>query len=83
MPSFQNKTFSSYFKRIFQINQAANTGVDATTRAVQTGDGVNTSLSVSDDVLKVQPQNEIPQEHFLLIIRVEVLFLQLIQGIAW
>ena len=57
MPTFQGTTFSSFFKRIFQVSQTSNTGVDATTRAVQTGDGVNTSLSISDDVLQVQPQN--------------------------
>ena len=55
MPTFQNTTFASFFKRIFQISQTSNTGVDATTRNVQTGDGVNTSISLSDDVLSVQP----------------------------
>ena len=58
MPTFQNTTFSSFFKRIFQVSQTSNTGVDATTRNVQTGDGVNTSISISDDVLQVQPQND-------------------------
>ena len=58
MPTFQNTTFSSFFNRIFQVSQTSNTGVDATTRNVQTGDGVNTSLSISDDVLQVQPQND-------------------------
>ncbi len=58
MPSFSDKTFASYFKRICQIGQASNTGVDATTRAVQTGDGANTSISLSDDNLFVRPQND-------------------------
>jgi len=58
MPSFLNNTFASFFKRIFQVSQTSNTGVDATTRNVQTGDGVNTSISISDDVLSVQPQND-------------------------
>ena len=58
MPTFQNTTFASFFKRIFQVSQTSNTGVDATTRNVQTGDGVNTSISMSDDVLQVQPQND-------------------------
>ena len=40
---------------IFGINQASNTGVDATTRAVQDGAGNSTSISLSDDVLSVQP----------------------------
>ena len=58
MPSFLTKTFSSYFNRIFQIDQSGNSGVDSTIRAVQTGDGANTSISLSDDVLQVQPQND-------------------------
>ena len=58
MPTFTGKTFSAFYNRIFQVSQTSNTGVDATTRNVQTGDGVNTSLSISDDVLQVQPQND-------------------------
>ena len=58
MPSFTNSTFASFYKRIFQIGQTSNTGVDATTRAVQTGDGANTVLSLSDDVLSVQPASD-------------------------
>ena len=58
MSSFSQTTFSSFWKRIFQVSQTSNAGVDATTRNVQTGDGVNTSISISDDVLSVQPQND-------------------------
>ena len=58
MPSFLTKTFSTFWSRILQIDQSGNSGVDSTTRAVQTGDGVNTSISLSDDVLQVQPQND-------------------------
>ena len=58
MPTFQGNPFSNFFKRILQINQSSNTGVDATTRNLQTGDGVNTAVSLSDDVVKVQPQND-------------------------
>tara|TARA_R110002012_G_scaffold172566_1_gene337437 strand:- start:65 stop:853 length:789 start_codon:yes stop_codon:yes gene_type:complete len=58
MPTFQGNPFSNFYKRIFQVSQSSNTGVDATTRNVQTGDGVNTSVSISDDVLQVQPQND-------------------------
>tara|TARA_Y100000034_G_C6891887_1_gene410459 strand:+ start:995 stop:1783 length:789 start_codon:yes stop_codon:yes gene_type:complete len=66
MPTFQNTTFSSFFKRILQVSQTSNTGVDATTRAVQTGDGVATSISISDDVLSVQPQNDNTTGAFLV-----------------
>ena len=58
MPTFQNTTFASFFKRIFQVSQTSNTGVDATTRSVETGDGAKTSISISDDQLVVQPQND-------------------------
>ena len=58
MPTFSNTTFSNFWQRIVQVNQTSNTGVDATTRNLQTGDGVNTSVSLSDDVLSVQPVND-------------------------
>ena len=58
MPTFQGNPFSNFFKRILQINQSSNTGVDATTRNLQTGDGTNTAVSLSDDVVKIQPQSD-------------------------
>ena len=58
MPSFTGDKFSNFYKRLFQVSQTSNTGVDATTRQVQTGGGEDTSLSISDDVLQVQPQND-------------------------
>ena len=66
MPTFTGNPVSSWYKRLWQIAQSSNTGVDATTRAVQTGDGVNTSLSVSDDVLQVQPQTDDTTGTFLV-----------------
>lgn len=58
MPTFTNNTFSSFYKRIFQISQTTNTGADGSTRAVETGDGATTSISLSDDVLQVKPVND-------------------------
>ena len=58
MPSFSLKAFNTYFKRLLQFNQSGNVGCDGVTRNIQSGDGTNTSLSLSDDVLKVQPQND-------------------------
>jgi len=55
MPTFLGKTFNSYFKNILGMNQSSNTGVDATTRVVHDGAGRSTSISLSDDVLSVQP----------------------------
>ena len=55
MPSFSNNTLSSIFNRILQINQSDNSGVDATTRNIQSGNGASTAISLSDDVVQVQP----------------------------
>ena len=55
MPTFLGQPFSSYFKNILGINQSSNTGVDATTRTVHDGAGNSTAISLSDDVLVVQP----------------------------
>tara|TARA_Y100000310_G_scaffold325752_1_gene389749 strand:- start:382 stop:1173 length:792 start_codon:yes stop_codon:yes gene_type:complete len=48
MPSFTSKTFSSFYKNLLGINQAGNTGVDATVRTIQDGAGTNTALSLSE-----------------------------------
>ena len=56
MPTFTGKKFSDFYKNLLGINQSSNTGVDATTRTVQDGNGSNTAVSLSDDVLLVQPQ---------------------------
>ena len=58
MPSFTGKTFANFYKNILGINQASNTGVDATTRNVHDGDGNSTAISLSDDQLVIQPIND-------------------------
>ena len=58
MPTFTGKKFSNFYKNLFGINQTSNTGVDSTTRNLQDGAGNNSSISLSDDVLQVQPQND-------------------------
>ena len=55
--SLVEKTFASYFKDLFHINNS-NSGVDATTRNVKDGLGNSTAISFSDDVLSVQPVND-------------------------
>ena len=57
MPTFTGKTFASFYKNILGISQTSNTGVDATTRAVHDGAGNSSSVSLSDDVFEVQPNN--------------------------
>ena len=58
MPSKTGKPYSSYYKNGTQIRQTSNTGVDSTTRVLEDGVGNSTSISLSDDVLSVQPVND-------------------------
>ncbi len=58
MPTLEGKKYSSYYKNIPNINQATNVGVDATTRLLTDGAGQSTSISLSDDVLSVQPADD-------------------------
>ena len=55
MPSFFQQVFSSYYNRILQFGHSGNTGTPTSTTNIQAGDGVATSISLSDDVLSVQP----------------------------
>ena len=58
MPTFTGKTFSNFYKNLLGIDQSINRGVAVTNRAVQDGAGNNTSVSLSDDVLQVKPEND-------------------------
>ena len=58
MPTKTGKTYSSFYGNDLAIDQSGNTGVDTTTRKVQDGFGNNTSTSLSDDVLLVQPETD-------------------------
>ena len=66
MPSKTGKPLSSYYGNDLTINQSSNTGIDATTRNIQDGFGNNTSSSLSDDVLSVQPVNDNTTGTFLV-----------------
>ena len=58
MGTFLGKAFNTYFKRILQFGHSGNNGTPTSTTSIQAGDGVATSISLSDDVLQVQPQND-------------------------
>ena len=58
MPTFTGKAFANFYKNILGVNQTTNTGVDATTRAIQDGAGNDTVISLSDDVLQVKPADD-------------------------
>ena len=66
MPTFTGKPFSGFYKNIPNINQSSNTGVDSTTRVLHDGAGNSFSISLSDDVLSVQPINDNTTGTFLV-----------------
>ena len=53
-----NKTYASRYRTDVSVSQTSNTGFDATTRKLCSGDGADSALSLSDDVLSVQPVND-------------------------
>ena len=58
MPTFQGNPFSGFWKRILQFGHAGNNGTPTSLTNIQGGDGVATSLSLSDDSLQVKPIND-------------------------
>ena len=56
--SKQNKTYASRYKTDVSVSQTSNVGFDSTTRVLCSGDGADSALSLSDDVLSVQPVND-------------------------
>ena len=56
MPSKTGNKYSDFYKRDLQINQSSNTGVDATPRTVQSGDGVDASLALGTNMTIIQPR---------------------------
>ena len=58
MPTFTGNPFSNFYKRILQINQTSNVGVDSTLRGIESGDSASTSISLSDDAFQVLPQSD-------------------------
>ena len=66
MPSFSNTAFANFFKRILQIDQSSNTGVDGTVRNIQTGDGATTSLWMSASKLWARPKDTDTTQAFMV-----------------
>tara|TARA_R110000824_G_scaffold204023_1_gene388712 strand:+ start:766 stop:1554 length:789 start_codon:yes stop_codon:yes gene_type:complete len=58
MPTKTGKPYSTFYGNDLAVNQSSNTGIDATTRVIHDGLGQSTSISLSDDVLSVQPVND-------------------------
>tara|TARA_Y100000310_G_scaffold254701_1_gene261849 strand:+ start:43 stop:858 length:816 start_codon:yes stop_codon:yes gene_type:complete len=53
-----NKTYANRYKTDVSVSQTTNTGFDSTTRVLCSGDGADSAISLSDDVLSVQPVND-------------------------
>ena len=53
-----NQTYASQYKKDLSVTQTSNVGIDATTRVICSGDGADSALSLSDDVLSVRPVND-------------------------
>ena len=64
--SKQTKTYASRYKTDVSVSQTTNVGFDSTTRKLCSGDGADSSMSASDDVLSVQPVNDDTTGTFLV-----------------
>jgi len=58
MPTKRGKTYAATFPNDLTVNQSSGVGIDSTTRLIHDGVGNSTSISLSDDVLSVQPVND-------------------------
>ena len=55
MPTFTGKAISTFYKRILQVGQSSNTGVENSTVTIQDGEGVASSTSLGKAGLNVKP----------------------------
>ena len=55
--SFTGKTKASTYKDILQMDNS-NSGIDTTIRTIKDGEGTASALQMSDDQVKVKPQND-------------------------
>ena len=58
MPTKTGKPYATFYGNDLQVSRTSNTGIDTTTRSIEDGLGDATAISLSDDVLQVQPQND-------------------------
>ena len=56
MPSKENKAPADYYKNDLAVRQTTNTGIDATSRVIEDGDGNSTSMAASTNTFTVQPR---------------------------
>jgi len=53
-----NQTYASRYKTDLSVSQTSNVGIDSTARTICSGDGADSAISLSNDVLNVKPQND-------------------------
>ena len=58
MPSKTNQPINQTYKRDLTIDQSTNTGIDTAARRIQSGDGANSCMMLSDDTLLIKPIND-------------------------
>jgi len=64
--SKEGKPYASRFKTDVSVDQTNNVGFDSQARLLVSGDGASSSMSLSDDVCKVTPQNDNTSGTFLV-----------------
>ena len=57
MAGLTGNTIASSYKSILRVNDNSN-GIDATAETVTDGEGTRSALALSDDVVRVTPQND-------------------------
>jgi len=55
--SLVDRKYNAYYKKLWYIDQATNTGVDTTIRDLKTGDGASGVMGMSKDAILLQPKN--------------------------
>ena len=58
MPTKTGKTYAATYPNDLAVSQTSGVRIDSTTRIINDGLGNSTSISLSDDVLSVQPVND-------------------------
>ena len=58
MATFTGTSFHAFYKRIVQVGGTLNQGISGTLKKLLSGDGASSSISMSDDAMLVQPNND-------------------------
>ena len=64
--SLSGKTLANTYKDLLQVDNS-NSGVDGVTRRIKDGEGTESALTLSDDIVGVQPVNDDTSAAFLVV----------------